>query len=79
MNVITSIKRVEWYLDLLEPLGLRWEADRHFLHMTQEVVKLTGATYRQVAHWAAEGFIPGQARVVGSGQAHWRRWFDGLQ
>lgn len=36
MNVITSIKRVEWYLDLLEPLGLRWEADRHFLHMTQE-------------------------------------------
>jgi len=41
---------------------------------TQEVVKLTGATYRQVSHWAAQGFIPGQEPFVGSGQAYWRYW-----
>lgn len=37
-----------------------------------EVMKMTGATYKQVNHWACLGYVPGVPREVGSGSK--RRW-----
>lgn len=42
------------------------------IYTTPEVCEMTGATYRQVDHWARKGWIPGQPAEVGSGMR--RRW-----
>lgn len=35
---------------------------------TVEVVRLSGASYRQVNYWATLGILPGQPRSPGNGQ-----------
>lgn len=39
---------------------------------TPEVVRLSGATYRQVSYWASLGILPGVPRRPGNGQP--RTW-----
>lgn len=41
---------------------------------TNELLDVTGATYRQVDYWCRRGFIPGQERRPGSGQPRVWTW-----
>lgn len=42
------------------------------LWATVDVVRLTGATYRQLDYWCSESMVPGQPADVGQGNP--RRW-----